>query len=63
MVMDINAGLERAIDAFEDGWASAAKKGDNCPPSHVEPSLHEYWRDGFHAALANRGSIGTPSHA
>ena len=49
MAMEINAGLERAIAVFEDGWASGAMLEDDCLPSYVSPGLREYWIDGFHA--------------
>lgn len=49
--MRINAGMQRIISVFEDGWASGAMLERSCPPSYVEPALLQYWHDGYRAAL------------
>jgi hypothetical protein len=53
--MQINAGMERIISVFEDGWASGAMLERFCTPSYVEPALRAYWQDGYRAALEDHG--------
>ncbi|RVT90123.1 hypothetical protein [Sphingomonas crocodyli] len=54
MSLEINDGMERIIAAFEDGWASGAMLGLREVPSALEPSLHDFWLDGFEAAIVER---------
>lgn len=51
MSNDVSDGLARIITAFEDGRLFASL-GYHQPPTYPEPGLHEWWEEGFYAAIA-----------
>ena len=61
MVIQVDAGLEAAISLFEDGWASGAMREDVSPPSHIDPSLYDFWHDGYAAGIAGSMTIPVPN--
>lgn len=60
MPLEINTGMERVIDVFNEGWAFGALRDEPRPPRTIDPALHEYWLDGFHAGRDDRQKLLAP---
>jgi hypothetical protein len=60
MPLEINAGLERMIASFNDGWTSGALRNDGRPPQEADAALREYWLDGYHAGRDEMGKLLAP---
>lgn len=61
MIIQVDAGFEAAISLFEDGWASGAMREDASPPNHIDPSLYDFWHDGYAAGVADSMTISVPN--
>lgn len=56
MIIQIDAGMEAVISLFEAGWAVGFTKKEAAPPSYIDPSMHEFWYDGYAAGIADSAS-------
>ena len=60
MIIQIDAGMEAVISLFEAGWAVGFTQKEATPPSYIDPSMQEFWYDGYAAGIADSASaLGT----
>jgi len=62
MIIQIDAGMEAVISLFEAGWAVGFTQKEATPPSDLNPSMREFWCEGYAAGIADSASASEINH-